>query len=470
MENYRVTLIKGDGIGPEIADAVVEIFKCADVPIEWEEAYAGLESSEKRGNVLPEETLESIKRNKVALKSPTTTPVGKGHKSVNVTIRKKLNLFANVRPAKSLPGVKTRFDNVDLLIVRENVEDTYAGIEYYQTPDVAECLKIITRQGSTAVARYGFELARTLGRKRVTCVHKANIHKLTDGLFLECFMEVAKDYPEIQADDIIVDNVCMQLVSKPEQFDVLVLPNLYGDIVSDLCAGIVGGLGVAPGGNISNDLAVFEAVHGSAPDIAGKGLANPTALLLSSIQMLRHLKLLSHAERIETALRLTLAAGIKTRDLGGNCSTMEFTKGIISNLPVQMESDPLKAPMIEKQEAPPMASEAAAEPTETKTGNWKCDGIDIFVKSNGLPKMTENFGGFSLKTISNRGTKVYPGPMPDILLVDWFTCRYAANGEFGDAEIARLLEHVTSLGYEWTHVEKLFSKDGSIMYTKAQGE
>ncbi|HYF03499.1 MAG TPA: isocitrate/isopropylmalate family dehydrogenase, partial [Patescibacteria group bacterium] len=234
MNNYKVSLIKGDGIGPEIAEAVQEIFKAAAVPIEWEEAYAGLDSLETRGNVLPDETLASIKRNKVALKSPTTTPVGKGHKSVNVTIRKKLDLFANVRPAKSLPGVKTRFDNVDLLIVRENVEDTYAGIEYYQTPDVAECLKIITRQGSTAVARYSFELARTLGRKRVTCVHKANIHKLTDGLFLECFQEVAKEYPEIQADDIIVDNVCMQLVSKPEQFDMLVLPNLYGDIVSDL--------------------------------------------------------------------------------------------------------------------------------------------------------------------------------------------------------------------------------------------
>ena len=338
MNKRTVTLIKGDGIGPEIADSLIRIFDAAQVPVEWEEAIAGLEAIEKFGNGVPPETLESIKRNGVAIKGPTTTPVGGGHKSVNVTIRKTLELYANVRPARTIPGAPSRYENIDLLVIRENIEDTYGGIEHMQTPNVAQCLKLITRQGSMAIARYAFETARKLGRKRVTAVHKANIHKITDGLFLESFRQVAAEYTDIEADDVIVDNCCMQLVSKPEQFDMLVLPNLFGDIVSDLCAGLVGGLGVAPGGNIGRDCAVFEAVHGSAPDIAGKGLANPTALLLSSVQMLQYMGLYDHADVINDALLKTLNAGQRTRDLGGEMSTDEFTDAIIANMhPVRHE-------------------------------------------------------------------------------------------------------------------------------------
>jgi isocitrate dehydrogenase (NAD+) len=231
-EKRRVTLIKGDGIGPEIADAVTEILDAASAPVVWEEAEAGLACVEKYGNGLPPETLESVRRNRVALKGPTTTPAGSGHKSVNVTIRKTLDLFANVRPARTLPGVETRFSNVNLILVRENIEDTYGGIEHWQTPDVTQCLKVVTRPGSLAVIRYAFEMARSMKRRRVTCVHKANIHKITDGLFLDCFRDVAEDYTDLQADDVLIDNACMQLVTRPEQYDVMVLPNLYGDIVS----------------------------------------------------------------------------------------------------------------------------------------------------------------------------------------------------------------------------------------------
>jgi isocitrate dehydrogenase (NAD+) len=317
MNKQRVTLIRGDGIGPEITESVVQVFEAAGVPIEWEEAYAGLDCYEKYGDPLPKATLESIRRNRVALKGPTTTPIGTGHRSINVAIRKAFDLFANVRPTRSLPGIPSRYSNVDIILVRENIEDTYAGVEYWQTPDVTESLRIITRPGSLMVIQYAFALARRLKRRKITCVHKANIHKTTDGLFLQVFREVAQDYPELEADDILIDNACLQLVTQPERFDVMILPNLFGDIVSDLCAGLVGGLGVAPGGNIGNGYAVFEAVHGSAPDIAGKGIANPTAILLSAIQMLHHLGLHEHAERIETALRYTLVSGIKTRDLGG---------------------------------------------------------------------------------------------------------------------------------------------------------
>ena len=275
MQTYTITLIRGDGIGPEIAESVLEVFAAAEAPIRWEEAEAGLACLERHGTPIPEATLESIRRNRVALKGPTTTPVGGGHRSINVAIRKAFELFANVRPARSIPGVQTRYNDIDLILVRENIEDTYAGVEYWQTPDVAESLRLISRPGSAAVIRYAFDLARRLGRRKVTCVHKANIQKLSDGLFLECFRAIAAEYHDIESDDILVDNACMQLVMRPERFDVLVLPNLFGDIVSDLCAGLIGGLGVAPGGNIGNGYAVFEAVHGSAPDIAGKGIANP---------------------------------------------------------------------------------------------------------------------------------------------------------------------------------------------------
>lgn len=333
MNSTTVTLIRGDGIGPEICDSVVQIFEAAQTGIRWEEAEAGLTCFEKHGQALIDSTLEKLARNKVALKAPTTTPVGGGHKSVNVVIRKALDLFVNVRPIKTLPAVDTPFKGVDMLIVRENIEDTYGGIEHRLSEDVAQCLRIITRSGSLRCHRYAFELARREKRKKVTCGHKANIMKITDGLFLETFREVAKDYPDLEATDIIIDNACMQMVTRPQQYDVLVLPNLFGDIVSDLAAGLIGGLGVASGANIGKDCAIFEPVHGSAPDIAGKGLANPTAILFSSLAMLRHMGKLSEATRIEAALMKALSKPeTRTRDLGGKVGTKEFTTAIIGEL------------------------------------------------------------------------------------------------------------------------------------------
>jgi isocitrate dehydrogenase (NAD+) len=329
----RVTLIPGDGIGPEISDAVTKILAATGVEIEWETHEGGEASALAGRGVMPDATIESIARNKISLKGPTTTPTGGGHQSANVTLRKRLDLYANVRPAKSLPGYKTRFDNIDMIIVRENTEDTYAGVEHMVAPNVAQCLKLITWEGSERVARYAFEMARKLKRKRVTCVHKANIHKLSDGLFLRAHEHVAKEFSDLKFDSIIVDNLCMQLVTRPEEFDVLVLPNLYGDIVSDLCAGLVGGLGVAPGANIGGTGAVFEAVHGSAPDIAGKGLANPTALLLSAVMMLQHMGELEKAERIEKSLQAVLSEGKNlTRDLKGTAGTLEFADAIIAKM------------------------------------------------------------------------------------------------------------------------------------------
>lgn len=333
MSQHKITLIPGDGIGPEIAEAVKHILSSANVKIDWETAHAGESSVKVSGSVMPEDTIDSIRRNKVALKGPTTTPTGGGHQSANVTLRKKLDLYANVRPAKSLPGYKTRFDNIDLIIVRENTEDTYAGIEYMASPTVAHGVKLITWEGSVRAAEYAFQMAKKLGRRKVTCVHKANIHKLTDGLFLKAHEHVAQKYSDLPFESIIVDNLCMQLVSKPEQFDVLSLPNLYGDIVSDLCAGLVGGLGVAPGANIGECAAVFEAVHGSAPDIAGKNFANPTALLLSSVMMLQHINEPIAAQKIERALFNVLKEGrCLTRDLKGTACTDEFANAIVTQL------------------------------------------------------------------------------------------------------------------------------------------
>jgi len=447
-DKRRVTLIRGDGIGPEIADAVVRILDAAGVPIEWEEAEAGLVCFQQHGTPLPAETLDSIRRNGIALKGPTTTPVGSGHRSVNVAIRTALDLFANVRPAKSLPGIVTRFGNVDLIVVRENIEDTYSAIEYYQTPDVAQTLRIITRQGSMLVHRYAFALARQLSRRRVTCVHKANIHKHSDGLFLECFRHVAKEYPDIVADEIIVDNACMQLVVRPETFDVLVLPNLFGDIVSDLCAGLVGGLGVAPGGNIGRKHAVFEAVHGSAPDIAGKGIANPTALLLSAFQLLGHIGLGGYAQRIEYALHATLKAQIMTRDLGGTATTNEFATAIIKRL--EEFPEPIApAPSSEPLSIPDPPAPVPSPPAYNR-------GVDVFVEWNEpstLPPVPDRSGGLRLELVANRGTKIFPGPLPPITLVNWYRCRYMAAGPVESSDVLALLAELTRGGIRWMHVE-----------------
>jgi isocitrate dehydrogenase (NAD+) len=330
---HTITLIPGDGIGPEIVAATVRVIEATGVDIEWETQILGAQAQEKFGTTIPESTIESIKRNKVALKGPQMTPVGKGFTSVNVGLRKALDLYANVRPIKTLPNVPSRYSDVDLVIVRENTEGLYAGLEHTVIPGVVESLKIITEKASTRIAKYAFEYARVNGRKKVTCVHKANIMKLSDGLFLECFEKVAQDYPEIEADNKIVDNCCMQLVIRPEQFDVLVLENLYGDIVSDLCAGLIGGLGLAPGANIGEQGAVFEAVHGSAPDIAGQGIANPTAILMSGLLMLRHLGEHDAANRAEKAMLDVYAEGKSiTRDLGGTAKTDEFARAICERL------------------------------------------------------------------------------------------------------------------------------------------
>lgn len=328
----RITLINGDGIGPEISDAVVKIIDAAGLKIDWDVQTAGADVIEKEGVPLPDRVIDSVKANKVALKAPVTTPIGKGFRSVNVQLRKELDLYANLRPCKNFPNVKTRFENVDIVVVRENTEDLYAGIERQVDDDTAESIKVITRKASERIAKFAFDYAVKNNRKEVCVVTKANIMKLSDGLFLECFRKISKDYPQINTREILVDNLCMQLVQNPNQFDVLVLPNLYGDIVSDLCAGLIGGLGVAQGANIGQNCAVFEPVHGSAPDIKGQNKANPTALLMSAIEMLKYIGENVYAERIEKALFKTLEKGICTQDLDGSASTTEFTDAVIREL------------------------------------------------------------------------------------------------------------------------------------------
>lgn len=329
---HKITLVNGDGIGPEISESVMKIIKASGLSIDWDIQTAGADVIEKEGTPLPQRVLDSIRQNKVALKAPVTTPIGKGFRSVNVQLRKDLDLYANLRPCKNLPGINTRFDNVDLIVVRENTEDLYAGVEEQIDSNTAHSIKIITRKASERICKFAFEYASKNNRHEVCCVTKANIMKLSDGLFLESFRNVASQYPNIHSREILVDNLCMQLVQDPSRFDVLVLPNLYGDIVSDLTAGLIGGLGVAQGANIGIDCAVFEPVHGSAPDIKGQNKANPTALLMSAIEMLKYIGEYSYAERIEKALFKTLADGNKTADIGGNLSTTEFTDVVISNL------------------------------------------------------------------------------------------------------------------------------------------
>lgn len=328
----RITLINGDGIGPEISDAVVRIINASGLKIDWDVQTAGEDVIAQEGTPLPERVLNSVKENGVALKAPVTTPIGKGFRSVNVQLRKELDLYANLRPCKNLPNVKTKFDNVDIVVVRENTEDLYAGIERQVDTDTAESIKVITRKASERICRFAFDYAVKNNRKEVCVVTKANIMKLSDGLFLGCFRKVADEYRQINKREILVDNLCMQLVQNPSQFDVLVLPNLYGDIVSDLCAGLIGGLGVAQGANIGLNYAVFEPVHGSAPDIKGQNKANPTALLLSAIEMLRYIGENIYAEKIEKALFKTLSNGVCTSDLGGNVTTSEFTEAVIREL------------------------------------------------------------------------------------------------------------------------------------------
>lgn len=328
---YRIVLIPGDGIGPEVAAATQRVVEATGLSIEWEEHLAGQAALDAVGSPLPADTLEAVNRASATLKGPTATPSGTGFRSVNVELRQKLHLFANYRPARSLPGVPSRYENVDLITVRENTEGLYSGLEHEVVPGVVESLRVVTEQASERIARFAFETARRQGRKRVTCVHKANILKLSDGLFLRTCRRVAEQFPEIEFNDTIIDAAAMKLVINPHSFDVMVMENLFGDIVSDLTAGLVGGLGLAPSANVGEGVAVFEAVHGSAPDIAGKGIANPTALVLSAVLMLRYIGERAAADRVENAVRAVFAAGqTRTGDLGGSATTNEFIDAVLA--------------------------------------------------------------------------------------------------------------------------------------------
>jgi isocitrate dehydrogenase (NAD+) len=330
---HKITLIPGDGIGPEVTAPALAIIKAAGVNVDWEKHLAGAEALKKHGTTIPKALMDSFERNRVALKGPVTTPVGEGFASVNVELRQTFNLYANLRPIKNLPGVKARYQDIDLFVVRENTEGLYSGIEHEVVPGVVESLKIMTETACTRIAKFAFDFARRNGRKKIAAVHKANIMKLSDGLFLECARKVAQSYKSIGFSDVIVDNACLQLVINPWQFDMLLMENLYGDILSDLAAGLVGGLGVVPGANIGDSYALFETVHGSAPDIKGKNIANPSAMVQAAVMMLRHISEKAAADRISKALERVLTRGeVVTRDLGGTASTKKFGEAIIREI------------------------------------------------------------------------------------------------------------------------------------------
>ncbi len=480
---HRVTLIHGDGIGAEVVSSACRIIEAAGVRIEWEPAKAGAEIF-KAGNKagVPQETIDSIARTGVAFKGPLETPVGYGEKSANVTLRKIFELYANIRPCVELPGIKTPFSGrgINLVVVRENIEDVYAGIEHMQTPGVAQCLKLISNKGCEKIVRVAFELAVAEGRKKVTCATKSNIMKFTEGLLKRTFEAIAPEYAAkgIAADHVIIDNCAHQLVRKPEQFDVLVMTNMNGDIISDLTSGLTGGLGLAPSANIGNDAVMFEAVHGSAPDIAGQGLANPTASVLSAVMMLRHLGEFAAAEKIEKAVFLTLSEG---KNLPGDIaagrpqgSTTQFTDTVIANLGKPMEGyaprayKPIRLPQLDPR------------PDYIRVKTRSVVGVDVFVESGLSPKelgdsLTHLAEGSALrlKMMSNRGTQVYPvtsGGKTDC--VDHYRCRFIgidASRDVTDAEIMELLGR-TGPKHRWMHLEKLQVFDGAVGYAKAQGE
>ena len=478
---YTITLIPGDGIGPEIVAATVRTIEATGVDIEWETHIIGAQALEKYGTTIPEDTITSIKRNKVALKGPLTTPIGKGFTSVNVGLRKELDLYANVRPVKALPNVPCRYPELDLVVVRENTEDLYAGLEHVVVPGVVESIKIITDKASTRIAKYAFDFARDNGRKKVTAVHKANIMKLTDGLFLDCFYEVAREYPELKADDVIVDDLCMKLVTRPDTFDVIVLTNLQGDIVSDLCAGLVGGLGFAPSANIGDHICIFEAVHGTAPDIAGKNIANPTALLLSGFAMLRHLGFMENASTIENALLYTLESGIHTGDFGDKTippvNTTAFAEAIISNFG-----------KIPKQGAKPAGTNKEITPTMFKLDinpmlvskdieEEKIVGVDFFIESSEQPeiiaKKCQRHGGvkFKLVNISNRGTQVWPTGSKYTNLVNQYNVRFETldGEELFQQDVLGLYVSLSG-NFKICSSELLNMWGGKKAYSMAQGQ
>lgn len=474
----QVTVIPGDGVGPECIDAAQRIIDAAGVPIEWDHQEAG-ESVFRRGiaSGVPQETIDSITRTRVVLKGPLGTPVGFGEKSANVTLRKLFETYANIRPVRELPGVSTRYSGsgVDLVVVRENVEDLYAGIEHMQTPGVAQCLKLISSKGSEKIARTAFEFARSEGRRSVVCATKSNIMKLTEGELKRTFERVALEYPDIESHHMIIDNAAHQLVKRPEQFDVIVTTNMNGDILSDLTSALVGGLGFAPSANLGSGVAIFEAVHGSAPKYAGKNVINPTAVILSSVMVLKHLQFFDAAETIENALFATLQKGVLTGDVVGydrGSSTSDFASAIIANLGESVDGytirrgRPLAMPT-------PVADPVTVVPTERRVV-----GVDVFVESGLMPdelgplldRLVES-SALRLKMISNRGTKVYPDGNTNIDVVDHYRCRFVLReeGELSRAEIRSLLSTIET-DVDWVHLELLQEFDGAPAFTKAQGE
>ena len=482
----KIAVAMGDGIGPEIMEAVLSIFKAASVPLEYETVEMGKWVFDKgHSNGMTPEAQRTIEELGILFKGPMETPKGKGVKSVNVTARKTWNTYANKRVFQSLHGVDTVFSKagipIDVTVVRENIEDTYGGIEHMLTNDVALSRRFITRPGSLQVIRYAFEMAKRKNARRVTCGHKANIMKITDGLFLECFYEVAKEYPELKADDVIVDDLCMKLVTRPDLFDVVVLTNLQGDIVSDLCAGLVGGLGFAPSANIGDHICIFEAVHGTAPDIAGKNIANPTALLLSGLAMLRHLGQMEPAGRIENALLYTLEQGYRTGDFGDRskpaCNTTEFAQAIVSHFgkapsngakPI-LPNTPMVNTSFKLEKNPLIMSHEMEEEVIV--------GVDMFVESSEQPTavaekcLNRMPDLFKLVTISNRGTQVWPKGSIFTNLVNQYRCRFESVGEqpISQTDVIELYR-LLSIDFKVCSTELLNMWAGKKAYSLAQGQ
>ena len=473
----KITVLPGDGIGPEVVDAALAIIQATGVAVEFEKCEAGARAFQK-GIVtgIPKETIQSIEQTRVVLKGPLETPIGHGNRSANVTLRTLFETYGNIRPVRELPGVQTAFTGraLDIVIVRENIEDLYAGIEYMQTPGVAESLKLISREGCEKIVKLAFAFAIAEGRKAVHCATKANILKLTEGLLQHTFEELAPQYPSITSKHILIDNAAHQLAMRPEQFDVIVTTNMNGDILSDLTSGLTGGLGFAPSANIGNDVSIFEAVHGSAPDIAGKNKANPTALVLSGAMMLRHIGEGKAANDVEQAVLVTLESGIRTSDMMGDekpASTTEFTAAVISNLGKTSRLSPPKK--YTKVELPP----AQLGVNVVKVKDRKVTGFDVFIESDLAPKTLAadlekltTASPLKLEMITNRGAVVFPAGERKVSLVDHYRCRFVqrdAAAKFGDADILSLLGAVGGK-HRWMHVEKLQEFDGEAAFSKSQ--
>jgi isocitrate dehydrogenase len=476
---HDVTVIPGDGIGPECVDAAVNVINALGVEIDWEERHAGERVFEAGiASGVPDDTIESINRTRCVLKGPLGTPVGYGEKSANVTLRKLFETYANIRPVRELPGVSTRYSGsgIDLVVVRENVEDLYAGIEHMQTPGVAQCLKLISRKGCEKIVRLAFEFARSEGRKSVACATKSNIMKLTEGELKRTFERIAPEYPDIESWHVIIDNCAHQLVKKPEQFDVIVTTNMNGDIISDLTSALVGGLGFAPSANLGSGVAIFEAVHGSAPKYAGKNVINPSAVILSSVMMLKYLGEFDAAETLEHAVLATLQNGVLTGDVVGydrGTPTSEYAKSIIANLGARVDG------YMVRRATPIAIPEPVRDPVTVRPTTRELVGTDIFVETNLFPEalgpQLEALAAGSalkLKMISNRGTKVYPDGNKNIDVVDQYRCRFVRadnSSTLTHADVRDLISRVEA-GFAWCHVELLQMFDGSPSFTKAQGE